>query len=118
MTVDSGGSLKLYSGGTSFTIGGNGVLNKTGYAANFMAYAAPTVTDFTLNGNGEFTGVLIAPNANTRMNGGGNAYEDFIGALMVNSVVMNGHFKFHYDEALSRMGGTGRFLITSWNEIP
>jgi len=43
------------------------------------------------------------------MNGGGNAYEDFIGALMVNSVTMNGHFKFHYDEALSRIGGTGRF---------
>jgi hypothetical protein len=30
---------------------------------------------------------------------------------------MNGHFNFHYDEALSRMPGNGRFLITSWNEI-
>jgi len=118
ITIDTSGSLKLYSGGNSLTIGGNGVMNKTGFAANLYVYATPSVTSCTFNGNGEFTGILIAPNANTRMNGGGHAYEDFIGALMVNSVTMNGHFKFHYDEALSRIGGTGRFLVTSWNEIP
>ena len=26
---------------------------------------------------------------------------DFIGALVMNSVEMNGHFSFHYDEALN-----------------
>ena len=70
-----------------------------------------------MNGNGEFTGVLVAPNADLTMNGAGNSRQDYTGALMVNSVRMNGHFNFHYDEALARMGGNGRFLITSWNEI-
>ncbi|MGC3959072.1 MAG: hypothetical protein QM813_14355 [Verrucomicrobiota bacterium] len=111
------GSITVYAGGSAVTIGGNGVLNPTGFAGNFIVYCAPSVTDFTLNGNGEFTGVLVAPNADVKMNGGGNSDEDFIGALMVNSVRMNGHFKFHYDEALSRMKANGRFLITSWDEI-
>lgn len=111
------GSISVYAGGSSITIGGNGVINPSGFAGNFIVYCAPSVTDFTLNGNGEFTGVLVAPNADIKMNGGGNSDEDFIGALMVNSVRMNGHFKFHYDEALARMPANGRFLITSWDEI-
>jgi len=118
VTIAQSGSLALYSGGNSLTIGGNGVLNKSGYAANFIAYATPSVTSMTLNGNGTFIGILVAPEANTTMNGGGSTVYDFIGALLVNSVKMNGHFKFHYDEALSRIGGNGRFLITSWDEIP
>ncbi len=117
ITVAQGGSIKIYSAGTSVTVGGNGVMNESGFAGNFIVYCTPSVTSFTFNGNGEFTGVLVAPNADMTMNGGGNAVEDFIGCLMVNSVRMNGHFKFHYDEALGRMGGDGRFLITSWNEL-
>jgi hypothetical protein len=119
VTIDpTSGKLRLYSGGTDLTIGGNGIINAGGYADHLMVYAALSVTSITLNGNGEFTGVLVAPNANIRMNGGGHADNDFIGSLMVNSVTMNGHFKFHYDEALSRLGGSSRFLITSWDEIP
>lgn len=117
ITIAPGGSVEIYSGGTGITIGGNGVMNGNGFAGNFIVYCADTVTDFTLNGNGEFTGVLVAPNADLTMNGGGNSRQDFTGALMVNSVRMNGHFNFHYDEALGRMGGNGRFLITSWAEV-
>ncbi len=118
ITIQSGASLTLYCGGTSFSIGGNGVVNQAGLAASFIVFCTPSVTDFSLNGNEAFTGVLVAPNANARMNGGGNDTQDFCGSLFVNSVTMNGHFNFHYDQALSRMAGNGRFLITSWDEIP
>jgi Tfp pilus assembly protein PilX len=111
------GSISLYPGGTETTISGNGVVNPSGFAGNFMVYCSTNVTKIALNGNGEFIGVLVAPNANLTLNGGGNADEDFIGAVMANSVKMNGHFKFHYDEALGRLPATGRFLITSWDEI-
>jgi len=117
ITIAPGGALTSYSGGDSVVIGGNGVFNKTGYAANLMFYATPSVTSLTLNGNGEFTGVVVAPQANVRLNGGGTGVDDFIGSMLVNSVKMNGHFRFHYDEALSRIPNTGRFLITSWDEI-
>jgi hypothetical protein len=112
------GSIQIWAGGTSVTVSGNGVINPSGFSGNFILYCTDTVTSLALNGNGEFTGVLVAPNAHIDMNGGGNADEDFIGCLMVKSVKMNGHFKFHYDEALGRMPMQGRFLITSWDEIP
>jgi hypothetical protein len=75
------------------------------------------VTSFSVSGNGCFNGVLIAPNADVTMNGGGNDTMDFFGSLLVHSVKMNGHFNFHYDEALGKMNKLGRYLVTSWQEI-
>ena len=92
-------------------------MNQSGYAANLIAYATPTVTSFTLNGNGTFIGVLVAPEANTTMNGSGNTVYDFIGCLLINSVKMNGHFNFHYDEA-SAFGANGAgYAAASWKEF-
>ena len=112
--------LTVYAGGTSASISGNQYINPSGFAGSLIIYCAPTVTSFTLNGNGQFTGVLVAPNANLAMHGGGNSEEDFCGSLMVNSVGLNGHFKFHWDESLGRMKSDNgaRYLVTSWNEIP
>jgi hypothetical protein len=118
ITIANGGSLKLYSGGSSMTVAGNGMVNNTGYPANLIVYAAPSVTSVSFKGNGTFSGVLVAPNAAVQLSGGGSGPQDFSGCLMAGSVTFNGHFKFHYDQALSRLGGTGRFLITSWDEIP
>jgi hypothetical protein len=117
ITIGNNGNLTLYSGGTQNSIGGNGVANNSGYAQNFIMYCAPSVTSFNFNGNGEFIGVICAPNAAATMNGGGKLNNDFEGALVANSVTMNGHFSFHYDEALARLSNTGRLLITSWDEI-
>jgi len=117
ITVGPNGNLAMYVGGTSCTIGGDGIINKNGYASNLQIFCTPSVTSIDFNGNGEFIGVLNAPNANTRMNGGGYSDNDFIGALVVNTVVMNGHFGFHYDEVLGRVRNNGRLLITSWDEI-
>lgn len=122
ITIGTGSSgdnstLNLFSSGTSATIGGNGIANKSGYAQNFVMYCTPSVTRFSFNGNGEFIGVLVAPNANITMDGGGKANNDFEGALVINSVKMNGKYSFHYDEALGRMPSNGRLLVVSWDEI-
>jgi len=116
--IKPGGSMTNWVGGDSLTISGNGVANETGLAKNYVVLAAPSVTTVRLDGNGSFTGVLIAPNGNINLNGSGNNVYDFIGSLMVNTVTMNGHFNFHYDEALGRLPLTGRFLIGSWDEVP
>lgn len=109
-------SVTVYAAGASCAIGGNGVINQPGQASRFIMYCAPSVTSFSLSGNGGFTGVLVAPNVNINLNGGGNNVTDFIGSLIVNSVRMNGHFHFHYDEALKNLTN-GRFLVSSWDEI-
>ena len=112
--------LTVYAGGTTASISGPQYVNPSGFAGSLLLYCAPSVTSFTLNGNGQFTGVLVAPNANLAMHGGGNSDQDFCGSLMVNSVSLNGHFKFHWDEALGNMKSDNgaRYLVTSWNEIP
>jgi hypothetical protein len=40
-----------------------------------------------------------------------------VGASVTQSVQMNGHFNFHYDEALGALGPKTSYTITSWNEI-
>jgi hypothetical protein len=30
---------------------------------------------------------------------------------------MNGHFNFHYDEALKNFGNTGGYVVSTWNEM-
>ena len=111
------GKLDMYVGGPSCSISGGGVFNPTGYAQNFMLWCADSVTSLALSGNGQFTGCVIAPNADVKLNGGGSGPEDFIGAIIASTVRMNGHYKFHYDEALRNYRNTGRYLITQWNEI-
>jgi hypothetical protein len=112
--------LTVYAGGTSASISGNQYVNPSGFAGSLIIYCAPSVTSFTLNGNGQFTGVLVAPNADLALNGGGNSEQDFCGSLMVNNARLNGHFGFHWDEALGNMKSDNgaRYLVTSWNEIP
>jgi hypothetical protein len=116
-TFNQGANVLVYSGGSSVTINGNQYLNPNFNPASFIVFCTPSVTTFTLNGNGQFTGVLVAPNANIKMNGGGNSNVDFCGSLMVNSCTMNGHYSFHYDESLSHQPSNGRFLISGWDEI-
>jgi hypothetical protein len=113
-----GAGVQVYCGGTSCSIGGNGVLNQPGYPGDFILYCAPTVTSFSLSGNGGFTGVLVAPTVDLTLNGGGNNTIDFIGCAMVNSATLNGHFHFHFDECLLNNKNNPRYLITAWNEIP
>ncbi len=77
----------------------------------------PPSTSVSLSGNAQFTGVIVAPNALLGMSGGGNNTMDFSGAVMARSIKLQGKFNFHYDEALGRLGGTGRYLVSSWDEI-
>ncbi len=118
IVIGPNGSLKLYMAGANTKIAGNGVVNKNGNALNFQYYGLDSNTSIDISGNGQFTGVLYAPNASLVLRGGGNNAEDFVGAIVSNNVTMNGHFNFHYDENLGRMGPKIRYLVNSWNEIP
>jgi hypothetical protein len=117
ITIAPGGQLKLYSDG-DLSISGNGFFNSSGVASNLLVYCTEKVTTFDLGGNGAFCGVLVAPKADVNFHGGGNDTMDFIGAMLVHTVTLNGHFNFHYDEGLAKLASDGRFLIYSWNEVP
>lgn len=118
LTLASDGKLEMYVGGTSCSLGGNGVVNPSGYAQNFICWCTDSVTSIAFSGNGQFCGILVAPNGNLTLNGGGNSVEDFIGAIIANTITLNGHYNFHYDEALKNYRGSGRFIVKIWHEIP
>jgi len=122
ITVAAGASLKLYVGlttgsGTTAKIGGNGIVNETGNATNMFYYGLPSNTIVAYSGNTAFTGALYAPNADFTLGGGGTTYYDFVGASVTSTVKMNGHFNFHYDENLGKIGPRRGFIATSWDEI-
>lgn len=114
--IATNASLKLYVGGTSASLAGNGVSNP-GNALNFTYYGLPTNTSLSFSGNAAFTGTIYAPNANFSLGGGGTTTYDFVGASITSTVTMNGHFNFHYDEALGKVGPSRGYVVTAWNEI-
>ncbi len=111
-----GATLTLYVGAPSATLGGNGVIN-SGSALDFQYLGLNTNTKLAFGGNGAFVGAIYAPYADFQLNGGGNNITDFIGASVTSTVQMNGHFNFHYDEALGRRGPQRDYVVTAWNEL-
>ena len=110
-----GASLKIYVAG-NVDLKGNGVMNANNDCLDFSVFGLPTCTSFALGGNASFTGTIYAPQAAFTAGGGGNDQYDCVGAVIAYSISMNGHFSFHYDEALGRTGPSQGFVITSWNE--
>ncbi|MEW6307084.1 MAG: hypothetical protein AB1705_26775, partial [Verrucomicrobiota bacterium] len=117
IVIESGAKLNLYMNGADAKIAGNGVVNQNGNASTFFYWGTPNNTSLSVNGNGAFTGVIYAPNADFTMNGGGGSAEDVTGASVTGTVKMNGNFNFHYDENLGRLNLTRGYIITAWNEL-
>lgn len=120
LVIAPGASLRLFVGdttgsGTSLSIAGNGIICP--YATNCTLFGLPSLTSLAYKGNASFSGAIYAPNADFTLGGGGSDTYDFCGASVTGTVKMNGHFNFHYDEALGRIAGRRGYIITSWNEI-
>jgi hypothetical protein len=117
IVIQPGASLQLYVSAPEALIGGQGVLNQDGSALAFQYLGLPENQTLNYQGNGEFIGVVYAPDTDFYLGGGGNSVYDFTGASITKTVQMNGHYKFHYDEALSKLGPIRDYIVTSWNEI-
>ena len=114
--VCPGANLEMYINTPDISIGGQGVVNDNNKAANCYIYGLTNSTSISIAGNATMTYALYAPQAAYTLGGGGATVYDFMGASVSKTVVMNGHFKFHYDEAL-RITGPGRgYVLTNWKE--
>src|SRR5262249_39459947 len=94
-----------------------GAVNTTGTAYSFQYFGLPSNNSLSWGGNAVYTGTVYAPNADFDLGGGGSTDLDYQGACTVRSVSMNGHFNFHYDQALSRAKPGSGFTITAWREL-
>jgi hypothetical protein len=111
-----GGSLQMYVAGASATLGGSGI-NQSGRATNFVYFGLPSNTSLNLPSNGDFTGVIYAPSAGLKLNGGGSATLHFSGACVNREIIIGGHYTFHFDESLRGSGPRQDYVIISWAEL-
>jgi len=71
---------------------------------------------FKISGNGSFSGVIYAPNADIEAKGGGNS--GFIyGSLIGKSLKFTGNDCFYYDESLGNADVGSRLGIDDWDEM-
>ncbi|PYJ07708.1 MAG: hypothetical protein DME25_03245 [Verrucomicrobia bacterium] len=120
ITISPGATLQLYVGTTDGPSVSTTLLNvnNAGNASNFQYYGLPNNTSVTWSGNATYTGTVYAPEAQFTLTGGGNGNtSDYQGSCIVSSVVMNGHFNFHYDENLKRSGTRIGFTVAFWQEL-
>lgn len=69
-------------------------------ATNFIYYGLPSNTNALIRGNSAFAGIIYTPQAAVTIGDGGNDTVDFTGAIVAQSLHINGRYRFHYDEAL------------------
>ena len=115
--IAPGGSCKFYMVGASFSVKGQGLVNEDGAAGSFYYYGASSNTSVDFGGNANFTGAIYAPNADLTLGGGGSSSYNFIGAAVVKTITMNGHYNIHYDENIRRIGPCRGFVPTCWREL-
>lgn len=104
LTILPGASLTVFAGGSSIAVSGNNILNQGNLPSALVIYCTSDVTSLAVSGNTPFTGVLIAPNANVSLAGGGEYGINMSGAIVVKSLNVSGQVNLHFDEALTQQG--------------
>jgi hypothetical protein len=115
--IAPGASLAIYVGGSSASIGGQGVVNTTGLAQDFVLYGLPNCTSVGIQANASFTGVIDAPEAFVSVGGGGSSPYDMSGEIIAQSCKINGNYKVHYDENLGSTPTFSGYKAVFWTEL-
>lgn len=118
ITQDTNAQVKFYVQG-NISLTGNSIVNQSGYAANLLLYGVTPSDGSThtayIAGNGNFIGVVDAPDFNTTFGGNG----DIMGAVVGYTMTIQGNGSLHYDEALSNVIQTlepPAYAFASWFE--
>lgn len=115
-TGNTAGKMMGYLTGTSATLD-TAHQTQSGRAENMAFMGLPSLKDLKYNGNGDFTGVIYAPQADFHLAGGGSSEWDFIGSSVTKVIQMNGKYHFHYDENLRKVGPNNGYIATTWREF-
>ena len=98
--VSPGASLTIHHGSGDFKIAGGGIVNTNQLPPNLQLYSA-TSGNFKITGGSNFYGAVYAPTSTFTSSGGANLY----GAVVARALTLVGTAAFHYDAALTSVGG-------------
>lgn len=113
--ISKGATLKIYMAGKKFDISNKDIKVNDGDAAQFQYYGMPSNKDFKLTkkGDSEFHGVVYAPRAKIKIEGG----NDFIGSVVGKCIHMKHTGQFHFDEGIwGKDNDYDMFKVASWTE--
>ncbi len=113
--VNPGSTLAIYAAG-DIAIAGNGVANSNQPEAFQFWSTATTGQTVSISGNGQLSAVVYAPNAAVSISGGGSSGAVY-GAVIGDTITLNGGAEFHYDEALAALDNENPYGIGSWEEL-
>ena len=118
LQVAATGNLALYTNG-NIACGGNGMGNANANASSCLIYGTNTGAGQTIamNGNATTVAAINAPNADFSITGNGEVW----GSVVARNISLNGNAAFRYDEALlnySNTTGTGNpWGVAKWREL-
>jgi Tfp pilus assembly protein PilX len=84
-----------------------------GTAPQFIVWGLNTCTTLTLTGSSQFVGIVYAPRANLKANGGAQFY----GAMTADYFQSSGNFYFHHDQAAGKAIAPMPLTIQNWVEL-
>jgi hypothetical protein len=116
-TGTNAAKVTCYVDSASCTLGTDDKPQGGGLAGNMVFLGTPNCTSLKYSGNGDFTGAMYFPEADFTLSGGGSGITDFIGSSVTRTVQMNGHYHFHFDEALKKWNPNNAFVAASWREL-
>ena len=107
--------LELYVGG-DLDLTGQGVMNQPMNPEGFQVWgtaATGSSQSIKVAGNGDFAGIVYAPNADVEIKGNGNVS----GAAVGEDITLTGNAAFHYDVNLKNRQDGGAMSIGRWREL-
>lgn len=124
ISLDRGSSLVINGEATIYVTGtiyvDQGTITNSGPPTNltiYSSYASSGPFDFGINidAAASFKGAIYAPNSAVYLDAMGDVYGSVVGKW----IRMDADSRFHFDEALRRMGGSGKFAVVlgSWTEF-
>jgi hypothetical protein len=118
ITQDSNANVTYYVEG-NISLAGNSIVNQSGLAADLIIDGVTPADGSTrtayIAGNGNFIGLVDAPSFNTTYAGNG----DVMGAIIANTLTLQGNGSLHYDQALNSLLpylGPTTYAFASWFE--
>jgi hypothetical protein len=118
LNVTSSGNLTIYTDG-NINAGGNGMTNANANATSCLIYGTNDGSGQTISmtGNATTVAAINAPNADFTITGNAEVW----GSIVARNVSLNGNAAFRYDEALldfANTTGTGNpWGIAKWREL-
>ncbi len=118
LTLDTNSTLKLFVEG-DVSIAGNGILNssKPEHLEVIGTNTNEGEQTIKINGNGQLSASVYAPNANVELKGGGSSGRVY-GAVVAYDASLVGNSHFSFDEALAdvNLGGSD-YEVFQWLEM-